>query len=131
MQIVTNTTGFPAELFVSTDKNGQKRCVVVVNATFDVSPDGECQAADEQAPFVHCDEHYGEPGESSVRYECDFVPVKSRADVLVNGEAVVPDGRAVSALEVMLAGPGINKRVLVTGDRVWEDGSGGTEASVA
>jgi hypothetical protein len=131
MQIVTNTTGFPAELFVSTDKDGQKRCVVVVKATFDVSPDGECQAADEQAPFVHSDEHYGDPGESSVRYECDFVPVKSRADVLVNGEAIVPNGHPVSALEVTLAGPGINKRVLVTGDRVWEDRISGTEASVA
>lgn len=130
MQIVTNTTGFPAELFVSTDKNGQKHCVVVVKATFDVSPEGECQPADEQAPLVLCDEHYGDPGESSVRYECDFVPVKHRADVLINAEAVAPNSRPTSALEVVLAGPAINKRALVTGDRVWEERLGGVQPSV-
>lgn len=131
MQIITNTTAFPAALFVFTDKDGQKSCVVVVKATFDVFPDGESQPAEEQATLVYCDEYHGNPGANSVRYECDFVPVKSRADVLVNAEAIVPNGRPVRALEVALAGPGINKRALVTGDRVWQEGHSGIGASVA
>jgi len=90
MQIATNTTGLPAELFVSTDKDGQKSCVVVVKATFDVASDGQCRPAEQQAPLIFCDEHYGEPDSSSVRYECDFVPIKPKAEVLVNAEAIAP-----------------------------------------
>ena len=131
MQIATNTTGLPAELFVSTDKDGQKSCVVVVKATFDVASDGQCRPAEQQAPLIFCDEHYGEPESSSVRYECDFVPIKPKAEVLVNAEAIAPGDDPVEALEVMLVGPGINKRALVLGNRRWEERIGGVEASPA
>ncbi|MGH8502232.1 MAG: DUF2169 family type VI secretion system accessory protein [Gammaproteobacteria bacterium] len=129
MQITSNTTPFLAELFASTDKDGVKRCVVVVKATFDVAPDGECQPAGEQAPFVYADEHHGDPGTTAIRYESDFAPVKPRADVLVNGNAIAPKGQAVTALEVALAGPGFATQAVVTGDRIWVEGLRGIEPS--
>ena len=119
MQISTNTTPFLTELFVFTNKFGQKRCVVVVKATFDVEA-GECQPAVEQASFVYADQHHGDPGMTSIRYESDFAPVKPRVDVLVDASAIAPGRRAVTALEVALTGPGFSKRAKVTGDRKWE-----------
>ena len=106
MQITSNTTPFLAELFASTDKHGVKHCVVVVKATFNVGPDGECQPATEQAPFIYADQHHGDPGKTSIRYESDFAPVKPRADVLLNASAIAPSGRTVTTLDVVLSGPG-------------------------
>ena len=130
MQITANTTPHLAELFVPTDKHGRRRCVVVIKATFTVRPeDGRAVPAEEQAPFVYADQHHGDPGTTSIRYECDFVPVKPRAEVLVNASAVAPEGRAVRQLEVGFAGPGIAKRAVVTGDRVWVEGANGIQPS--
>jgi hypothetical protein len=129
MQIAANTTPFLAELFVSTDKHGRKHCVVVVKGTFDVGDDGKCRPAAEQAPFVFADQHYGDPGTTSIRYECDFVPVKPHVEVLLNASAIAPNRRAVTQLEVALVGPGIVKRALVTGDRYWAESFRGIKPS--
>ena len=122
MQITSNTTPFLTESFLFTDKCGQKHCVVVLKATFDVDRDGNCQPGEEQIPFVYADEHYGDPGETSIRYESDFAPVKPLADVLVNAIATPPRAQAVTELMVRLDGPGFAKAALVTGDRVWKQG---------
>ena len=129
MQISKNTSPFPADLFVHTDKDGRKHCVVVIKATFDVSEGGDCRPADEQQPLMYVDEHYGDPAQTSTKYESDFVPTKPRADVLVTASAYAPAGRAVTMLEVRLVGAGIEKRALVTGDRHWERGGLGIQAS--
>jgi hypothetical protein len=119
LQITANTTPFLAELFVPTDKHGQKHCVLVVKGTFDIDVDGECTPALEQVPFVFVDQHHGDPGSTAIRYECDFVPVKPRAEVLLNASAVAPGARPVKRLEVSLGGPGLAKKALVIGDRLW------------
>lgn len=129
MQIARNTSPFPADLFVHTDKDGRKRCVVVIKATFDVSEAGECRPADEQRPLTYVDEHYGDPAKTSIKYESDFTPAKPRADVLVAANAYAPAGRVVTTLEVRLAGAGIEKRAVVTGDRHWERGGLAIQAS--
>jgi hypothetical protein len=129
MQITANSTPYRAELFVPTDKHGRRQCVVVIKATFDVEPDGRAVCAEVQAPFAYIDEHHGDPATTSVRWECDFVPFKPRADVLLNGTAVAPGDRAVTKLEIRLLGPGIAKRAIVTGDRVWVPGISGPRAS--
>ena len=129
MQITANTTPFLAELFVFTDKYGRKRCIVVVKASFDVDPNGECRPAAEQLPFVYADEHYGDPGTTSIRYESDFAPVKPRAEVLVKASAIASGDRPVTQLEVALAGPGFVKQALVTGDREWVRYPGGIAPS--
>lgn len=119
MQITSNTTPFPAEPFVSTDKLGQKCCTVVLKASFTVAEDGQCRPDDEQSALVYADEHYGDPGTTSTAHECDFVPHKPRIDILVHGSAIASQRRSVTELEVALAGPGLDKRALVTGERTW------------
>jgi hypothetical protein len=129
MQITANTTGFLAELFVSIDRVGRKHCVVVLKGTFDVDADGTCSLASHQADFVYVDEHCGDPGTTSVRYESEFVPIKPRPEVVIRGAAMAEGGRPVRQIEVGLAGLGIVKRAVVSGDRFWERRLAGIEPS--
>ena len=129
MFIAANRTRFPAEMFVFLDKDARKHAVVVIKATFDVGDDGRCHTAEEQAPIVYADEHYGDPGTTGVRYETDCFPPKPHTDVLVIADAVAPGSRPVPSLEVGFAGPGLRKTARVFGDRIWLDSARGPVAS--
>lgn len=120
MQISSNTTGMMAGLTVSTDKNGQDYCVVVVKGTFDVNDYGKLSLAKEQNEMVYVDAHYGDPAETSIEYECDFSPFKPFADVMVNGFAYSPTGQPVKELAVQLEVGPIRKQLMVIGDRQWD-----------
>ena len=129
MQITSNTTGMPAEVCVSTDKDGRDYCVCVVKGTFDVDERGETRLAEHQAPFVYSDVHYGDPGTTSIRYECDFAPFKPRIDIIINGQATSPDERPVRELLVGVKVGNIYKIIKVVGDRRWENGLSGLRPS--
>ena len=129
MQISENTTGMEADLTVAADKTGREHCVVVVKGTFAIGPDGETALAEEQQPMVFADEHHGDPGTTSIKYECDFAPFKPRADILVNGKAVSPTGEPVTELTVGLKVGALRKVIRVRGDRRWGKGMSGMTAS--
>ncbi len=122
MQIGKNTLGMPAGITVATDKEGRDYCVVAVKGTFAVRPDGEGVLAEQQEPLVYSDQHYGDPGETSIRYECDFARFKPRTDVVVNGQAYSPTGNAVRELTVTLEIGTSKKQTKVFGNRRWERG---------
>ncbi|WP_233261734.1 DUF2169 domain-containing protein [Vitiosangium sp. GDMCC 1.1324] len=109
-------------LCVATDRSGRDQCVVVVKGTFALEAGGEPRLADEQAPLVSSDAHWGDPGTTSLRYENDFAPFKPRADILINGQAVSPTGRPVDTLLVTVEMGTLRKSIRVTGDRRWERG---------
>jgi hypothetical protein len=129
MQITSNTTPFRAEIFVHVDKTARKHCVLVVKATFNVGAACECGPADDQIAFTFADDHYGEPGATAIRYECDFVPIKPKCDVLLDAEAWTRGGRRMTSVDVTFRGPGINKRAIVVGNRRWDSGGFGIGAS--
>jgi hypothetical protein len=129
VQINTNTTGMPAGLTVATDKDGRDHCVVVVKGTFEVGADGNPRPAEDQEPLVFTDVHYGDPETSSLKYECEFAPFKPRADVIINGQAVSPNGKPLEELTVALEVGGARKEVRVVGDRHWQAGILGFMAS--
>jgi len=129
MFVSANSTPFLAEGFTSIDKDALKSFVVVVRATYDVDADGQCTVSEVQSPFVHADAHHGDPETTSVRAESDFVPIKPRADVLLDAVAMPPRGAAAGSLEVALLGPALDKRAIVTGERHWERGAFGLRAS--
>jgi hypothetical protein len=129
MQLGSNTTGMAAGVCVATDKAGQDRCVVAVKGTFAIDGGGGARLADVQAPLVSADVHWGEPGTTSIRYECDFAPFKPRADLMVLGHAVSPTGRPVDELMVTLEFGALRKAIRVSGDRHWERGLLGLRAS--
>jgi hypothetical protein len=118
-----------AGLCVATDKHARDHCVVVVKGTFVVGSQGEVRLADKQRLLTYADEHQGEPGTTSIRYESDFALAKPLSDVLVHGHAVAPGGRPTERMLVRLELPGRRKDVLVVGDRSWERGLLGLGAS--
>ena len=129
MQISTNTTGMEAGICVSTDKKGYDYCVVVVKGTFSSGSDGQLTLADEQESMVYADVHYGDPGSTSIRYECDFAPVKPYAEVIVVGRAVASRGEALTSLTVRLQVQDKSKDILVFGDRAWVNSGADVVAS--
>ncbi len=120
MQIGNNTTGMLAASTMATDKDGRDWCVVVVKGTFTKARDGSTQLAEQQVPFVFADEHYGDPGNTSIRAECDFGRFKPMAEVILTGHAVPSDRRPVTELDVTLEVGSVRKTLRVTGNRVWQ-----------
>jgi len=120
MQITSNTTFMEAGTCVATDKEGRDFCVIVVKGTFSVSADGMVELAEKQVPLVYADVHYGDPAETSIKYECDFAPYKPRCDVLLNGSAHAPNGSSVERVTVGLRVGPVNKSFDVVGNRVCD-----------
>lgn len=96
--------------------------------------DGPLQLSKKQEPIVLTDEYFAELNKSSVRQESDLSPFKPKCDVIVNATAYAPGG--VPSFE-FVAGVRIHsrpeetgesgllileKKLLVTGPRVWEKG---------
>jgi hypothetical protein len=122
MQITSNTTGMLAGVTGVTDKEGRDYALVVVKGTFVIGEDGETKLAEEQAELVYADVFYGEPGLSSIKYECDFAPAKPQSEVIVRGYAFAPLGRPVTELDVAVEVGSWEKWLSVVGDRKWDFG---------
>lgn len=106
----------------ATDKEGRDSCVVVVKGTFLINENGVAGLSEKQEPFVYADAHYGDPGETSIQYECDFAPFKPRTDIIINGSAYAPKERPVQEIAASFQVGKIKKSVRVVGDRFWERG---------
>jgi hypothetical protein len=116
MLAVENATSLPAALVPGIDAEGRTEATVVVKATFRLR-EGELLLADEQAPILRADEHHGEPGRSSLRYEADLSPQKAGTDVVLIGQAWSP--APVPELDVVLTAGPLRKAVRVFGDRAF------------
>ena len=90
---------------------------VVVKATFDLVP-GEVRPSSQPAPVYGADVHEGGNTALSLIAPNDLVPFKARADVLLVGHAYAPHGRPVSTLTARLAIGGVDKSIVVHGNRI-------------
>jgi hypothetical protein len=125
-----NKTPFSCAHPPLTAKNGANILRVTARATYDVRPDGALRLAAKQAPIRVEDVYWGEPGKSSIRYECDIALERPFTDVIVNGQAHAPKGRAVTATDVgLMIGKNMVRRLRVTGDRRWMYGVAGWKPS--
>jgi hypothetical protein len=116
MLAIDNATQLPAALVPGLDAEGRTHATVVVKATFRLR-EGDPVLADEQVPLHVTDEHHGEPGASSVRYEADLAPQKPGTDVVLIGHAWSPS--PVPELDVVLVAGPVRKVVRVFGDRAF------------
>jgi hypothetical protein len=116
---IANETPFEVALVPGADKEGRDHAVVILKGTFDLEGDGDdLPLAEEQAPVLFADEFYGEPGESSVKYESDICLRKGGTDVVLVGNAYPRGGKAKIAEVRLQVGP-LDKRVRVFGERAW------------
>jgi hypothetical protein len=91
---------------------------VLLKRTYDIAHGKRCRRAAEDQPLVPGDEHFGDPMNSSVRNESDFVPFKLATDVVLNGQAYAPSGKPVGELIVTLIVGRHRKDLAIIGDRV-------------
>ncbi|MCG7917072.1 MAG: hypothetical protein B6D70_14145 [gamma proteobacterium symbiont of Stewartia floridana] len=118
-----NATGMQAGYTMGTRPDGRELLVVAIKGTFTIPPiRQQVTLADEQKVLVEADSFTGEPGFSAPLYEVDFAPVKPMCDVLLNGSAYAPGGKAVTRVEVTLRVASMFKSFAVTGNRTWEAG---------
>lgn len=104
---------------------GEHVLSVLLKRSYDIEAGGRCVRAEKDAKVIGGDVHYGDPMTSSVRYESDFVPFKLATDVVFNGKAHAPGGRAVYSLTASVAVGTVRKDIVVIGDRVarFQDGA--------
>ncbi|MFV8754388.1 DUF2169 family type VI secretion system accessory protein [Nannocystaceae bacterium ST9] len=119
--ITTNLTPFVAGHFLLPDGEGGEVVLVLVKATLDLDAQGEPTIAEQAVELCLVDEFRGEPGRTSPRRDTDLILAKPRVDVLVEGWAHAPQGRACERTMIELHVGELHKRVRVTGDRVWID----------
>jgi len=124
MELV-NATGLAAGFTLSMGTDGREALVVVVKGTYRIpsNPNDEPQLAPVQVPLVETDVFSGEPGFSAPVAEVDYAPRKPRCDVLLNGSAHAPDGRATDRVTVSMRVGTLRKSFGVVGNRVWQAGA--------
>ena len=94
--------------------------LVIVKGTFSFrASDENTLPSKYQIPVLHEDIFWGEPGETSLRFESDIAITKPGTDVALIGNARSGKG-PVRRLNVnLMVGP-LKKVVTVTGDRYWQ-----------
>jgi hypothetical protein len=75
--------------------------------------------ADAQPPPLRTTVYFGEPGQSSVRYDADLAGMKPATDLTVLGSAYAPHGRPATKVLVGLRLEKLTKSVEVFGERVY------------
>jgi hypothetical protein len=101
---------------------------VLVKRTYDIVPGKRCARAEKDRKLLGGDQHYGDPMNSSIEFEADFVPFKLATDVVLNGKAYAPRGRPAAAFTATLQVGAHRKDVRVIGDRVSRYREGGDPA---
>lgn len=126
MTVLTNHSSFAASTFGALDAQARAYDVVVVSAAFSALPGKPLVPVPEQPPVRDADEFVGDPALSSVRYEGETAWLKPGVDVLVNGQAHAPFGRAVERVLVSVRVGDVHKELQVSGDRSWGGLLGGS-----
>jgi len=130
MEIVNSARHTVAEMTAQLDKTGCNHLLLVLKATYRI-PDNDKPPRPiiPPQPLAMQDTFVGEPGLSAPLYEADFALRKSRCDVLFNAHAHAPQGNPVKELPVGFRIGEHVKTLLVVGDRHWELGLIGANAS--
>jgi hypothetical protein len=128
---ISNRTPYGAERNWTRDKHGVHWWIVAVKATYHIGPNGVLKLANEQPGPLLVPEYFGAPGDSSLRYDSDLLALKAGTDVTVLADAHAPGGRAAATVPVSIRVGGIEKDLLVHGDRVYIDGPMGLTTSAS
>ena len=119
MWIVENKTPFAAAGTFFRNKDGAEVWVVAVKASFDILTDNTTRISEALQEVYHVPVYHGEPGASGLKYDMDLILDKPATDVILNGHAYAPPGKKVTKIEVAMKVAGINKRLIVKGNRLW------------
>ena len=113
-----NLTPFCAEQMALMDQNGRDLLVYVVKGTYAMDAGPDIVPAEKQPPVLVGAQYYGEPDQSSIKYESEAAFDKKGTDVVLIGHAYAPAPDAPHVDVTLEAGP-LSKTVRVFGDRFW------------
>jgi hypothetical protein len=119
---IENGTPFAFEPLFLADEEGRPLLVPLVKATYAIGARGPTLAA-EQAPVIPEGVPYGDPAQSSYRYEPECAFAKPATDVVLVGSAVAPRPGTAEMLVAFQLGP-LRKGVRVVGDRAFYRAAG-------
>lgn len=119
---VENQTPFAFEPVFVADEDGRPLLVPVVKGTWALRPSGPA-LAEEQVPVLLEGESYGDPAESSWRYEPEGTLPRPATDVVLVGSAVAPKPGTIEMLVAFQVGA-VKKGVKVVGDRAFYKATG-------
>ena len=116
---ISNKTPFKADISILTNEIGREILVVYVKATYQIVNTHTLAIAKDQAAIEPAGRYVGDPEKSSLEIapECSFT--KMGTDVVLIGNAVSPNKKPVSQLDVFLKIGPVAKMVRVFGDRFW------------
>jgi hypothetical protein len=97
---------------------GQYVLSVLFKRTYEIVPGKTCVRAETDTKIISGDRFWDDPMNSSVTLESDFVPWKVATDVVLNGRAYAPKGKATSAFLAGLEVGAVRKQVSIIGDRI-------------
>jgi len=97
---------------------GQYILSVLVKRSYVIKRGQRCVRAKTDQKLFAGDVFHGDPMNSSVKFESDFVPYKLATDVVLNGKAYAPYGQAAGRVTTGLQVGQARKEILVIGDRV-------------
>lgn len=116
---IINSTPFVPIQFESVDQNLNHFGVVAVRGTFEIRHNQPLVLAREQKPPVLEDTYFGEPGQSSLRFDSCLAPYKPKTDVVVEATSYSPTGKPETQWIAILEAETIGKVFRVTGPRRW------------
>ena len=132
MTSVQNLTAFEVQALPSLTREACDVLVICVAGRFEFPEPGSGEPpkiADEQVPPRWEDRYWGEPGETSLRYEGQTAYTRESTDIYVTGNAYAPQGRASADVRVRVRIGPCEKQARVFGDRVWRRGVMGLSPS--
>lgn len=117
MWLLDNETPFAVERTWIRDGRGAEFWLVVVRASFEITPDGQQVLAEAQTEVKRAPEFGGDPMRSGMLHDTDFVLCKSGTDVLLEGTAVAPTETPVDKMAVRFKVANVDKSLRVIGNR--------------
>jgi hypothetical protein len=114
--------------FIQGRPHGERTLALLLKRTFAITPNGECELADEQEPIVDGELLYdlvAAPFRSSVRFGNDALAFKDRTDVVVQGSAYAYE-HGTRRTTVSFRIGDLAREIVVYGDRhgEWSNGGG-------
>src|SRR5690606_18382167 len=99
-------------------RSGAWAQTVIAKLTFELRPLTSV-LAEVQEPVIFDDEYWDDDASRSVQVPADLAPVKTRADVVLVGNAYAPRGEPVRSLVTRLQVGELDKSIEVHADRAW------------
>lgn len=115
---VDNQTPYEVKGSWIRNRQGEEVRITVLKATWDIFPDGTTALSTRQSP-VNTGPVLQDDGRTLL-YDTDCGPAKNATDIVLNGHAYSPDGKAVCDLPIGLKVGGVTRLARVYGERQWD-----------